>query len=88
MPKRDGAGPQGAGSMTGRGMGPCTFGPCGFGCGWRRGFGTGHGLGRYFGWNWPQIPQDQKKALTEYKKALEEELEDVRKEEEELEKQA
>lgn len=83
MPNFDGTGPTGAGPMTGRG-----FGPCGFGCGWRRKFGAGRGMGRYFGCNCPQTPQDQKKALVDYRKALEEELEDIKKEEEELEKQA
>jgi hypothetical protein len=42
------------------------------------------GLGRYFRWSWPQTKEDQKKVLTEYRKALEEELGDVKKEEEEL----
>lgn len=80
MPNFDGTGPGGQGPRTGRG-----FGPCGFGLGWRRRFGAGRGMGRYFGgWNWPQNADDQKKALTEYKKALEEELEDVKKEEKEL----
>ncbi|MFA5034102.1 MAG: DUF5320 domain-containing protein [bacterium] len=83
MPNFDGTGPAGMGPMTGRG-----YGPCGFGLGWRRRFGAGRGMGRYFGWNWPQTPQDQKKALADYKKALEEELEDIKKEEEEIAKQA
>lgn len=79
MPGFDQTGPRGEGPMTGRG-----FGPCGLGLGWRRRFGPGRGMGRYFGWAWPQNPKDQKKALADYKKALEEELEDVKKEEEEL----
>lgn len=65
--------------MTGRG-----FGPCGMGLGWRRRFGMGRGMGRYFNWNWPTTSEDQKKALAEYRKALEEELGDVKKEEKEL----
>jgi len=82
MPRFDSTGPLGMGPITGRG-----FGPCGLGLGWRRRFGAGRGLGRYFGsWLWPQTNEDQLKALTEYKKALEEELEDVKKEEEELDK--
>ncbi|MDD3531791.1 MAG: DUF5320 domain-containing protein [Candidatus Shapirobacteria bacterium] len=80
MPGFDGTGPKGLGPKTGRG-----FGPCGLGLGWRKRFGTGRGLGRYFNWAWPQNQADQKQALTEYKKALEEELEDVGKEEKELE---
>ena len=79
MPAQDGTGPIGTGPRTGRG-----FGPCGFGMGWRKRFGMGRGLGRYFCWNQPQTEEDQKKALAEYKKALEEELEDVKKEGEEL----
>jgi hypothetical protein len=77
MPKLDKTGPQGQGPMTGRGLGPC-------GQGLRRGFGRG--LGRYFGWNTPQTKEDQKKDLSGYKKALEEELEDIKKEEEDLNK--
>jgi len=77
----DKTGPQGQGPMSGRG-----FGPCGLGLGWRRRFGAGRGMGRYFNWGWPQSKEDQKKALAEYKKALEEELEDIKKEEEDLDK--
>ena len=79
MPGFDKTGPMRAGPMTGRG-----FGPCGLGLGWRRRFGAGRGMGRYFGWNWPQTKVDQKKALVDYRKALEEELEDVKKEGEDL----
>jgi len=76
MPWFDGTGPQGMGPMTGRG-----FGPCGFGMGWRH-HGHPRGLGRYFGWNAPQTKEEKLKALVDYKKALEEELDDVKKEEE------
>ena len=79
MPGFDGTGPLGLGPKTGWG-----FGPCGLGLAWRRRFGPGRGLGRYFRWRWPQTKEEQKKALAEYRKALEEELEDVKKEEEEL----
>ena len=79
MPGLDKTGPRGEGPATGRGLGPC-----GSGLAWRRGSGLGRGLGRCFGWNWPQNKEDQKKALAGYKKALEEELEDVKKEEGEL----
>jgi hypothetical protein len=78
MPGLDRIGPLGEGPGTGRRFGPCF------------GFGRGHlphhdrGLGRYFRWSWPQTKEDQKKVLTEYRKALEEELGDVKKEEEEL----
>ena len=76
MPGFDRTGPRGGGPMTGRG-----FGPCGSGLGRRGRFGSGRGLGRYFGWSLPQTPKDQKEALADYKKALEEELEDVKIEE-------
>lgn len=79
MPTLDKTGPQGQGPMTGKGFGPC-------GLGWRRRFGMGRGMGRYFNWGWPQTKVDQKKALADYKKALEEELEDIKKEEEDLNK--
>jgi hypothetical protein len=78
MPKFDGTGPQGMGPRSGRG-----FGPCGFGMGWGR-FGRGRGLGRYFGWNQPQSKEEKLEALSDYKKALEEELEDIKKEEADL----
>lgn len=79
MPGFDKTGPQGKGPLTGRG-----FGPCGMGLGWRRMFGMGRGMGRYFNWNEPQTKEEQMKALVDYKKALEEELEDIRKEEKSL----
>lgn len=81
MPRFDETGPQGLGPMTGRGFGPCGLG---LGLSWRRRFGMGQGLGRSFGWSWPRTKKSQLKALTDYKKALLEELEDVKKEEEEL----
>jgi len=53
--------------------------------------GTGRGFGpcfghRYFRRFWPQTKDDQKTALADYIKALEEELADVKKELEELDK--
>jgi len=82
MPGFDRTGPTGMGPRTGKG-----FGPCGLGWGWRKRFGAGRGMGRYFsGWNWPQTQEDQAKALANYKKALKEELEDVEKEATELSK--
>jgi hypothetical protein len=79
MPRRDATGPIGMGPGTGRG-----FGPCGLGLGWRRRYSPRRGLGRYFDWEWPQTKEDQLKALAEYRRALEEELEDVKKEEEQV----
>jgi len=88
MPRFDGTGPTGMGPITGRGFGPCSgcapYG-CGMGTGWRKGFGKGRGLGRYFGfWGGSQTKKDQIKSLAEYRKTLEEELENLRKEEKEL----
>lgn len=78
MPNRDQTGPIGQGPLTGR-----SFGPCG-GRVFGRNRGFGRGLGRYFGWNEPQTKEEQAQALVDYRKALEEELEDVKKQEEGL----
>ena len=43
MPRMDGTGPMGAGTLTGRGFGPCGGGQ-GFGCGRGRGNGMGRGM--------------------------------------------
>lgn len=75
MPRFDRTGPLGQGPRTGRG-----FGPCGLGLGWRKRFGAGRGMGRYFDWGWPETKEDQIESLKEYEKALREELEDVEKE--------
>jgi hypothetical protein len=85
MPNRDKTGPMGQGPSTGRGFGPCGGGKglgrgFGFGCG--RGFGRG--LGRFFGWNQPQTKEEEAQALLDYRKALEEELEDTKKLQEDL----
>lgn len=72
MPWMDQTGPAGLGPMTGRGMGWC-----GMDVGWRRGRGYGRGLGRYFGLNFPQTKAEKQEALDEYRKALEEELQEV-----------
>ena len=80
MPRFDKTGPFGTGPATGRG-----FGPCGLGLGRRRGFGAGRGLGKYFRWSEPANPKKARQDLQNYKQALREELEDVEKEEKELE---
>jgi len=67
MPNRDKTGPMDQGPLTGRGFGPC-------GGGMRRGFGCGRGFGRGLGFS--------KQSLADYRKALEEELEAVKKQEE------
>jgi hypothetical protein len=74
MPGLDQTGPMGMGKRTGRGLGSC--GP---GLNWRRS-NVNRGLGQYFSSFWPQNQEDQKKTLTDYQKALEEELEDIKKE--------
>lgn len=85
MPNRDKTGPLGQGPATGRGFGPCGekkgMGR-GFGLGCGRGFGRG--LGRYFGWNQPQTKEEKAEALMDYRKALEEELEDTKRLQEDL----
>jgi len=87
MPNRDKTGPSGAGPLTGRGFGPCgspnKF-ACGCGCGCGCGRGFGRGLGRFFGWNQPQTKEEQAQALSDYRQALEEELEDTQKLQEDL----
>lgn len=74
MPAYDGTGPQGQGSMTGRGFGPCGKG---LRMGYGRCRGFGRGLGRYFGWNTPQTKEEKLEDIKAYKKALQEEMEDV-----------
>jgi len=50
MPRRDGTGPMGAGSMTGRGLGTCTGADTAkFGAGYERGLGSGLACRRGFG---------------------------------------
>lgn len=86
MPAFNGTGPQGQGPMTGRGMGRC-----GKGLGMKMGFGRcrgfGRGLGRYFGWNSPLTKEEKLEDVKTYKKALQEEMEDVEKELVSLQKQ-
>jgi len=79
MPGFDKTGPQGKGSKTGRGMGLCnknirSIGLMGRCCGY------GRGLGKYFGLGTPMNKAEQLADLQAYKKALQEELEDVEKE--------
>ncbi|NLY87855.1 MAG: DUF5320 domain-containing protein [Clostridiales bacterium] len=70
MPRGDGTGPKGAGSMTGRGLG------LGLAC--RRGFGRGFGRGL------EASSQTQKELLSEQKTILQERLEAIDKELENL----
>lgn len=83
MPRRDGTGPMGAGSMTGRGLGLCTdvnavkYGVglgmgLGLGLACRRGFGRGFGRG--FAFN-QTSSKTQKEFLNEQKTMLQDRLE-------------
>ena len=93
MPRRDGTGPMGAGSMTGRGLGLCTganvvkygagLGMMGLGLGLacRRGFGRGFGRG--FAIN-QTSPKTQKELLNEQKTMLQDRLEAIDKQLESL----
>lgn len=82
MPGFDGAGPNGQGPRTGRGMGNCeqTQGQ-GFGQG--RGFGRGRGMGRgkcrFASSNEEITTQDRLEALKANKKRLEAEIEALEK---------
>ena len=92
MPRRDGTGPMGAGSMTGRGLGLCTganavnYG-AGRGMGVGRGLTCRHGFGRGFG-RGSAINQTssktQKELLNEQKTMLQDRLEAIDKQLENL----
>ncbi|MBU1198373.1 MAG: DUF5320 domain-containing protein [Nanoarchaeota archaeon] len=72
MPGRDGSGPQGEGSLSGRGLGPCGSGLArGFRGGQRRGFGRGLGRGVCFD---GLDKEAQKKILQDHKKEIEEKI--------------
>ncbi len=76
MPGLNGTGPLGAGPMTGRGMGRCGVGR-GFGPG--RGMGLGRGYGRGFAYGAGfYSPEQNKQALEQRAKILEEELSAVK----------
>ena len=81
MPGFNGTGPQGAGPMTGRGMGPCGNGRAagpGAGRGLGRGFGRGLGFGRGFGAGYRQPTKAEESANTKaYIQNLEAELQDA-----------
>jgi hypothetical protein len=92
MPRRDGTGPVGAGSMTGRGLGLCTganavkYGAglgmgLGLGLACRRGFGRGFGRG--FAFN-QTSSKTQKELLNEQKAMLQDRLEVIEKQMEKL----
>ena len=79
MPRLDKTGPMGVGPMTGRG-----FGPCGMGMRQGRRFGMGQGMRGCFRWSVPQTKKDQLSTLSDYKKALLEELKGIEEEQKEL----
>lgn len=75
MPGYDQTGPNGAGPMTGRGLGLC-----GRGLVFRRGFGRG------FGWRRALYFQPREITKDEEKEYLKEELENLKQESEEIQK--
>ena len=88
MPRRDGTGPQGVGSRTGRGLGNCAgeqtpTQSLGFGRGGGRGLVRRRGFGRGFLVN--QAPSKTKKELlSEQKKLLQDQLDVIDKQLENL----
>ena len=79
MPRRDGTGPVGMGSMTGRGLGPCaTNKAVRYGAG--LGLGLGLGLARRFAGrrNFAQnTAVDQKELLAQQKELLQARLDSI-----------
>lgn len=77
MPGRDGTGPMGQGTMSGRGLGYCT----GIGHGFGRGMGLGYGVRRCFGgFNVRQLScMTDKEVLTEQKELLNKRLDAINK---------
>ncbi|MFH0773781.1 MAG: DUF5320 domain-containing protein [bacterium] len=72
MPNQDGTGPQGKGSMTGRGIGRC---------GNKQGKGMGRGFGRRMVRCCDRVDQNPtKQDLEDYRNNLKKELEEVEKE--------
>ena len=93
MPGLDGRGPQGMGSMTGRGQGRCAMPASrlgyGIGYGYGRGCGLGFGrrLGQGVGWRRTEVQgvvrqggfqMDERRGLQEEAAALEAELQRIR----------
>lgn len=96
MPRRDGTGPMGAGSLTGRGLGSCTGANAvkygvglglglGLGLACRHGFGRGYGRGfaRGIAVNQPSS-KTQEERLKEQKDVLKSRLEAIDKQLENL----
>lgn len=90
MPRRDGSGPMGAGSITGRGLGVCTgVNTVNYGAGFGAGLGVGcrRGFGRRFVGNYnvdQTYSKTQKEVLQEQKDLLHSRLEVIDKQLENL----
>lgn len=95
MPRQDGTGPMGMGSMTGKGRGTCTgVNASGYGAGFGRGCGRfsgrgfGRGSGRGFGFgvnaNYGYDEPISKESLQSQKKQLENMLDAINKQIESL----
>jgi hypothetical protein len=90
MPGRDGTGPLGLGSMSGRGLGVCTgVNAVKYGSGFGLGLGMGRGFGcrRGFGISFitdPTVSKTQKELLTEQKEILQSRLDVIGKQLENL----
>lgn len=88
MPRRDGTGPMGAGSMTGRGLGLCTGASAvkygaGLGMGLGLGFACRRGFARGFAFK-QTSSKTQKELLNEQKIMLQDRLEVIDKQLENL----
>ena len=92
MPRRDGTGPMGAGSMTGRGLGLCTGASAvkygaglgmglGLGLACRRGFGRGFGRGsainQIFSKTQKELLNGQKTMLQDRLEVIDKQLENL-----------
>ena len=88
MPRRDGTGPMGAGSMTGRGLGSCTganavkYGAglglgLGLGLACRRGFGRGFAVNQNSSKTQKELRQEQKDLLKNRLDVIDKQLENL-----------
>lgn len=86
MPRRDGTGPIGAGSMTGRGLGICTgtttvkYGAglgIGLGLACRRGFGRGFAVNQTSSKTQKELLNEQKTMLQNRLEVIEKQLENL-----------
>ena len=88
MPRRDGTGPMGAGSMTGRGLGFCTganavkYGAglgmgLGLGLACRRGFGRGFAIDQTSSKSQKELLSEQKALLKDRLEVIDKQLEDL-----------